>query len=255
MNSLAPLWHSVWIIRIGLQAILLAGLVWRQFFREFPAFLLFTAWAVIRGVTLADMVYARSSGIEYFQAYWVGAAGDAVLSFAVLYELLRHILRNYPVLKITGSSLYRWAVLFLLAVALVVAWFAPIPEPNSLMGKFYALQRSVRLLECGLLAFLFIFAHSFGLSWRSRPFGIALGFGVSAMLSLASATIRAQIDPVSWNRTANILALAGQVSDLTGVVIWMAYLLAQEGGAQVPPMTLPGNNLRSWNRELRRLLP
>lgn len=261
MNSLSLLWHVLWISRICLQAILLAVLVRRKFYREFPAFVLFTGWAVARGVALLAMavlamIYANFvSGSEYYQAYRIGAAVDAALSFAVLYELLKHILGEHPVLSGVGSSLYRWAILLLIVIALALAWFVPSTGPGSLMAKFYVLQRTARLLQCGLLVFLFVFARSFGLAWRSRAFGIALGFGVSATLSLAAAAIRTQIEPVPWNRTQDILTLIGQVSDFSGVLVWMACLLTRESTDRVQAGALPEHDLQSWNQELRRLLP
>lgn len=249
------LWHSAWLTRIALQAVLCVVLAWRMFYREFPWFLLFTAWAVILSVTLAAMVFGHLvSGSAYYETFKVGAAVETVLSFAVLYELLKRIIRDYPVLSGVGGSLYRWAALSLMLIALGLAWYVPASGPGTLMASFSVLQRSSRLLQCGLLVFLFIFSRSFGLPWRSRAFGIALGFGVSAAMSLINATIRVRIEPAGWTRTDDILTLVSQLGDLTAVLIWMAYLLPKETKGNSPPPTLPKTDLEAWNRELRRLV-
>lgn len=252
MHFLSLLWHDMWIARIGLQAILLAILVRRNFYRQFPVFVLLTAWEVMRSITLLVLSLERLGG-DYYQVYLFGSAVDALLSFAVLCELLRYILRNYPVLSSLGNSLYRWTTVLLLVVALALAWSAP---PNGkLMSTFYVLQRTVRLLQCGLLVFLFAFARSFVLSWKSRPFGIALGFGIAAFVSLAISAIRAEVEPKTVTMMTDALTFISQVSDLSAVGVWMGYFLAREPTVEHAPPTLPADDLQSWNRELRRLLP
>lgn len=250
------LWHSAWLTRIGLQGVFCAVLIWRRFYREFPWFLLFTAAAVIQSVILAAMVFGHLvSGRAYFDTYRIGISVETALCFAVLYELLKRIIRDFPVLSGVSGSLYRLAAVSLMLMALVLAWYAPATAPGKYMASFFVLQRTSRLLQCGLLIFLFVFARSFGLSWRNRAFGIAFGFGVSAAMSLINATIRVRIQPVSWNRTDDILTLMSQLGDLAGVLIWMAYLLPKETKGNSPPPTLPKTDLEAWNRELRRLVP
>lgn len=257
MHFLSLLWHGVWIARIGLQAILLAIMVRRKIYRKFPAFLLYIAWAVVSGSTLVIMLYGGfATGREYYQAYRIDIAGGAVLSFCVLYELFERTLRDYPVLSDVGNSLYRWVALVFMGIAVFLAWSVPAMGSGKLLASFFVLQRSARLLQCGLLIFLFVFVRSFHLSWRNRAFGIALGFGISATVSLALAAIRAQIEPVFSNPAKEALRLTGQVGDLCAVGVWIWYLLLRESAAgQVPPPTLPDDDLGPWNRELRRLIP
>jgi hypothetical protein len=260
MHFLSFLWHVAWYCRIGLQAILLVILVRRDFYWQFPCFFWYTAWGAAHSMALVAM-----TGAKYYQIYRVGAAGDAALTFAVLYELFRRILRDYPALSMVGNSLYRWTTLLFIVIALGLAWSAPAAGPGKLMATFFVLQRTVRLLECSLLVFLFIFARSFGLSWRNRAFGIALGLGISATVSLATAAIRAQIEPARSSTTAsmatfnNTLKLAGQVGDLSAVALWIAYFLARESAPQIPPSLVPPPDLPpdlgSWNQEIRKLVP
>jgi len=253
--NLRFLWHGAWLTRIGLQGILCVGLIWRRLYTEFPWFVLFTVWVAIQSVPLAAIVFWHlASGRTYFAIYQVGMAVETILCFAVLYELLRRIIRDYPVLSGAGGSLYRVVAISLMVIALGLAWYAPATAPGKFMASFFVLQRTSRFLQCGLLAFLFIFARSFGLPWRSRAFGIAFGLGVSAAMSLINAAIRVRIETVTWTQTDDILTLVSQIGDLTGVLIWMGYLLPR--GKKIPPSSqLPKNDLEAWNRELRRLFP
>jgi len=258
MHSLYILWHALWIVGVVLQAILAVILVRRETNRQFPIFLVYTMWQVALGFVLILLDYSglKHAGYYYYESYRVDTAGDAILSFCVLYELFSHLVRDYPVLKNTGSSLYRQTVLFFLAVSLVLAWYAPAYSPEMLTPTLAVLQRSARLLQCGLLAFLFIFAHSFGLSWKNRMFGIALGLGVTATIGFVLAAIRVHL-PVVLGPTLpkGIMELVHQMGDLSAVGIWLAYALAPESKRIEVFPSLPDENLQSWNSELRRLLP
>lgn len=265
MYSLVRLWRIVWIAGIVLHAILLAFLVRRKSYQDFPAFVLFTIWAVTAGtggIVLFIMDQPGvATGAEYYQGYCIAAAGDAILSFAVLYELFKRILRDYPTLSTVGQSLYRWATLLLVALAVGLTWSAPASGSGTLMATFFAMQRTVRLLECGLLVFLFIFARSFGLSWRNCAFGIALGLGIAAAVSLATSAIRSQVESARTPATPaailmkNVFTLVNQVGDLSAVVVWMKYLLTRETVSTVSLPVLPPHDLETWNEEVRRFVP
>ncbi len=47
------------------------------------------------------------------------------------------------------------------------------------------LQRSVRVVQCGLMLFLLVFSRYLGTNWRQKSFGIALGFGAFASVELS----------------------------------------------------------------------
>lgn len=258
MHFLYTLWHAVWIARVVLQAGLLFILVRRHIYHRFPVFVLFSVWEVTLNSLLIFVDYSSLSraGYYYYEIYRIDMAGNTILGFCILYELFKHMIGDYPVLKGTGSSLYRQTALFFSAVALALAWYAPAYSPEQLIPSLAVLQRSARLLQCGLLIFLFIFAHSFGLSWKNRTFGIALGFGIAATISLVLAAIRVHLTAVIYPTFSKaIMELVNQTADLSVVGIWLAYVLAPESmRADVIP-TLPDQDLQSWNSELRRLLP
>lgn len=262
MHFVDPLWRFVWIARIVLHAILLAFLVQRKSHREFPSFVLFTGWAVADSIVLWIMDQPGvATGAEYYQVFRIAAAGEAILSFAVLYELFKRILRDYPVLNTVGRSLYRWAILLFVVIALGLAWSAPATGSGTLMATFWVMQRTVRLLECGVLVFLFIFARSFGLSWRNRAFGIALGLGIAAAVSLATSAIQSRSEPAlaTASPTAvlihNVFQVVNQVGDLSAVLVWIKYLLARERVSIVSLPALPPHDLKTWNQEIRKLVP
>ncbi|HTZ97379.1 MAG TPA: hypothetical protein VMB18_13340 [Terriglobales bacterium] len=258
MRFLYILWHALWIVHVVVEAILLAILVRRDVRRQFPIFFLYIAWDVALNSLLVLLDYSglKYAGYYYHEVYRVDTTGDAILIFCVLYELFSHLVGDYPVLKNTGSSLYRQTVLFFLAVALVLAWYAPAYSPEMLIPNLAVLQRSARLLQCGLLTFLFMFAHSFGLSLKSRMLGIALGLGITATIGFVLAAIRVHLTAVLGPTfPKGIMELIHQMGDLAAVGIWMAYALAPESRRIDVFPTLPDDNLQGWNSALRRLLP
>jgi len=58
------------------------------------------------------------------------------------------------------------------------------------------LERSVRVMQCGLVFFLFLVSFYFGVAWQNYLFGIAMGFGVFASIELVAVAVRAQLGAV-----------------------------------------------------------
>lgn len=253
--SIRLVWHCLWFLQVALHLVLALLLIQRKTFRHFPIFVAYVSWRALEGIVLLGMNYAPFiSGNEYAAAFTLGAAVDTVLRFGIIYEMFKHLLSGYPALCKSGTALFRWVTVALLITVVVLGWLAPAAGASHLMSGFFLLQRTVNVLLCGLLIFLFAFSGSLGLSWRSQAFGIALGLGILAAMGLATSAVRAQIEPVARNETFEIMELITHGSYLCSVLIWMGYLLLPERGSQTVVTTLPDHNLETWNQELERLL-
>jgi len=64
-------------------------------------------------------------------------------------------------------------------------------------GLVLTLQRSISLLRCGMLLFLWIFAARLGITWQHHVWGIVCGLGIYAAVSLIVAAIHAITGTVS----------------------------------------------------------
>jgi|SRR5580704_2933866 hypothetical protein len=243
---------SLWIASHLLQATLLVLLVRRGFFRQFPIFVIYTASEVLQFVVIFIMLHSPVpvSDAQYFYTYAFFSAASASLRFGIIYEVFTHLFRDYPALSRLGRTLFRATAILLLVLAVFLARLAPAQGVGRLMVMVDVLNRSVSILQCGLLAFLFLFSGYFALSWRSYTFGIALGLGVYASLELTTSAIRSQIEPVGRNLLDGIM----MATYLGCVLIWMSYLLAPERETQSPSKGLPTHDLETWNQELQRLL-
>jgi hypothetical protein len=255
MSFLFLLAHSLWVASALAQGTLLAVMLQRRFYRYFPTFVFCLAWMALKTVALLGMNYAPFvTGDEYYYAFTVGKVGVTVLSFGVLYEVFTVVLRRYPTLRNLGTLLFRWSTVMLVLVAISLAWFAPGTGAGHRMSVLYLLERTVSALQIGLLIFLFIFSRYLGLSWRNHAFGIALGFGILASVSLATSAIRAQIEPIVRNLNSDALDVINEATLVCCVLLWMAYLLAPEARPPASIRTLPEHDLETWNQELQRLL-
>jgi hypothetical protein len=125
------------------------------------------------------------------------------------------------------------------------------PTTSWLISATRILARSVSVVQCGLILFLFVFAAHFHLSWRRSVFGITLGFGIAASAHLAYWGLMAD-----WlfGQKSYLLDFAIMATFQVCVLIWLYYLLVPQTSAITSAVRLPENNLDIWNQELERLL-
>jgi hypothetical protein len=109
-----------------------------------------------------------------------------VLEFAVLYELLVNALKPYSALIDLGKMLFRWAAVFLVLAALLTAFATTGTSTHKMTAASELLQRTVRLMQCGLLLLFFGLEKRLGLSWRTHSMSIAMGLGIYAGVDLST---------------------------------------------------------------------
>jgi hypothetical protein len=251
MTALRLLWYCLWVSPHFLQGIILFSMVRRGLQRQFPMFFLYTGFEILQFVALFTISQSPVQfGGGYVRVYSVGLALSTAIRFAVIHELFSHFFRRYPALDGAGRLLLRGATIVLLLVAVGLAVSAPGNGADFLLNATYALDRTVSVLQCGLLISLFLFSRYFVLSWRSHAFGIALGLGIFASMELATSAIWLHLGAFG-NPAVNLLTMATYTCC---VVIWMFYLMAPERAPRYPSKTLPEYDLEIWNQELRRLL-
>ena len=86
------------------------------------------------------------------------------------------------------------------------------------------LQRSVRVVQCGLILFLLVFSRYLGTNWRQKSLRIALGFGAFASVELALVAINAATDNVFNQVLSNFINMIAY--DAT-ILIWIGYMLSK----------------------------
>lgn len=239
----------------GLGCLLALGLVFHnRLLRQFPFFSLYLAFHIIEQL-VAILVYRHFGRDSWAYLYeWWAAQGVGIgLRFGVIWEIFSHVFRPYEGLRHAGALAFRWAIVLLLVAAIVAAVAGPAHEPdfarNLALKGGVVLERSLDVVQCGLLLLLFLFASYFALTWRNYVFGIALGFGVIASVELLAAALATQFRSVS----DMVLNSLPRIAYAVATIIWAVYLAGSE--PQRPNLTdLPQHDLEKWNQELLELL-
>jgi len=229
------------------------ALVKRRLVSELPVFFAYVAFHVFRSAVLFAVhvlqVRQRVSYADYFYAYWAAQAVSIALGFMVINEIYRKLFQNYDVIRRFGTILFGCAAVVLLVVAVVTAASAPGADTLGVVRAVVLLERSVRVMQCGLLLFLFLLSFHFGLPWRNYLFGIAMGFGVFASIELIAVAVRAQVGVTG----ANVLAQVNSLAYAFGLVIWVCYLVAPAPVPQYSGIVFD-NDLEKWNQTLLEVL-
>ncbi|MBS1853419.1 MAG: hypothetical protein JST79_21180 [Acidobacteria bacterium] len=251
MTLSRALWYYLWLAPHALQIALLVVMLGRGMRRQFPMFLLYTAFEVVQFSLLFTLyqLHIQFDG-AYARMYFVGLAISTALRFAVIREIFNQLFKSYAVLQKPASALFRGTSLVLLVVALWLAATAPGDTADLLMYATNAMDRTVTILQCGLLLLLFLLSNYLTLPWRSRVFGIALGLGIYASISLAVSAVRFYSG--ASNTFVFDLIVMGAYHGC--VVVWLYYLALPEREPKLDANVWAHHDLETWNQELERLL-
>ena len=221
--SAIMLTYLLWLAPALVQLTLLVLMERRKLRTDFPFFFNYTVFQVLSAFALFT-VYQSSRSL-YFYAYWTSSAIGIFLGFAVIYEVFAYTLRPYVGRRDLGTMLFRWAGLFLLLVSGIAAAASTSgSDLHRLTFAVISVERSVRLMQCGLLVFVLLCSSFLGLSLRSFACGIAFGFGIFAATNLTMVSFRALGS--NWNQA--IALITSGVYNVS-VITWLVYgLLPQE---------------------------
>jgi hypothetical protein len=246
------LWHYLWIGPCVLLGAL-AFTMWRRgLHKEFPAFFAYAIFEAGGGGILyaIDVTPSVFSGPTYWRSYFSFLIIEAFIKSVVIGEVSTHLLRQYPSLGRMAKLLISGVGIALVFTATIIAAYAN-PTTFWLISAARILARSVSVVQCGLILFLFVFAAHFRLHWKRSVFGITLGFGIAASAHLAYWGLMAD-----WlfGQKSYLLDFAIMGAFQVCVLIWLYYLLVPHKVATTSAVLLPEHNLEVWNHELERLI-
>jgi hypothetical protein len=227
--------------------------MWRRKLHvEFPAFFGYAVFEAVGGSLLytIDVTPSKFSDKTYWWSFLVFLSLEAVIKLLVIGEVLTRLLRFYPSLGKLAKVLISCIGIVLVFTATIIAAYAN-PTSFWLISATRILGRSVNVVLCGLIVFIFLFAAHFNLRWQRPVFWIALGFGVVASASLAHWALM-----TDWllGQKSYLLDFVIMATYHVCVLFWFYFLLVPKKVATTSAVPLPENNLDIWNRELERLL-
>jgi hypothetical protein len=220
---------------------------------SYPAILYFVVIKLLScgGYFAFTAFYANSGPRAYaiwFDFYWLTFFMATLAVFFSIEQIIRHVLAPLEGLAKLAVIVFRFTGILTFFIAVT----AHLPESRSvsfdvlLAAFFYSLALCLALFEVSLISLLVISAHRLGLSFRTRVFGLSIGFcllGLMDFLSVATAHVNQRwmgLGPTS--EVVTILALA----------MWTTYLLLPDQ-RRGPLLLKRESSLLRWDQVVKQL--
>src|SRR5580704_1454446 len=207
--------YVLWCLTPVLMTAIVASMYRRGLHRQFPFFF---NYAVFQIVTFT-VEFSLHKWVNYYYVYWTFSALSVIVTFAVLQEIFKDAFRPYEALRDLSVILFRWSALVILLVGVMWAINATQKsETGWVMGMILLADRSLRMMQCGLVFFLLLFSTYLGIPHRSLLFGISVGFGLFAAVNMLVATFASH-----QGISTAALSRANSIAYLVAVLIWLSY--------------------------------
>jgi hypothetical protein len=179
-------------ITIGVLALMAR----KRLLREFAFLVAFLAVNSIEDVTSIPLLFFRKElGISkilcydiYFLSHWAFFFIEYALMLLVIYSVFRKAMQPLEGLHRAGKIVFRWVGGVSVALSLALA-LGPRTSGNFAIATLSGqMQQGISVLILCLLLFVCFSTRYLGLTYRSHIFGISLGLGVFATVSLVEST-------------------------------------------------------------------
>ena len=240
-----------WGVQIPLLSLLLLVMRRRKLHPELPFYFTYLAWVLGSSLALAPLDWWKANPRVYwwfFYGSWLVFVVSMSLGFLVIYELFGSVFKPYAAFRERAPSLFRWAGAGLLLLAALLVYFSPGTEAVRVTRALLDLNLVLRFVQAGLLVLIVICVVWLGIPWRQPVLGIALGFGLYALVDVARTVVR--LNTGWWGDQVNSLLPATAYT--CAAIVWAISLLRQPVEAGVP--ALPRTEVKQWNRALSHLL-
>ena len=237
--------YGFWFGGMALQALLAAILLSKRVGGKFA---LFTAYCLVNFLETVVLYLVHHHLHLYTYTYWLFESLGTILGLGVAYEIFAHLFSLHPALRILATRVFRWTIVVLVFLGCLLIYKESPIRASSVTNAILVVEQAARIVEVGLVIFLFVSASIFGLHWRQSAFGIVLGVGLFATTELVVVTMFSQFDPAG-RQILNLIRMAAFDSSL---LIWIGYILAPE---RVTVGELPKREqLEQWNQAVMELI-
>lgn len=205
------------VLVLVLQAFLVVILLWREVVARFPFFFAYNAFA-ITAESLKFLVHR-----DFHAYYYVFLATQpcyALLGYLAVAEVFHRVFDRFRrlwwfrlLIPLVGVGA--------LGLSVLIAALRPPVEASHFLAAVFVLEILVRLLQLGVFLLILALGNLFTLLWRQHSFGIASGFGLAAVGTLAAIVARS----ILGTRYAFTLQFVPSVTYFMAVVIWLVSFL------------------------------
>jgi len=210
--------YASWLLGPILQITLLGLMIRRKLRTTFPLFFSYILFQVLKSACLA--VFFRFDQMDYFYAYWTGNAISVFLALTVIDEIWRQLFGPYEGIQRLGSLIFRWACVVLFLAALVIATSTERNSADRIIAAVFTFDRTMRLVQCGLVFLVVIVSRFLRSFWRRQVFGIALGFGIFASIELVLVSLLTRYGAGH----INTISLVKSIAYNAVTVLWIGYV-------------------------------
>jgi hypothetical protein len=240
-------------------SLVIAAMLRRGLHRDFPWFFVYCIFAATTSLAGVSLFLTHRLDGRFVYCMLINEAGCLILRFAVIYELFVTLMRPYPALKNTAHRVFRvaMAVLILGGVVLAASYRWSPDDYHYLIPSFINVaDRTVDVIQCGILLLLVLLSKYLSLSWRDYAFGVAIGLGIYAAVDLAIASLLVVANNLTSEQQDAIdlgSSILSMSTYLFSILIWFVYALLPERAPKLVT-TIPDHDLNAWDHELQRLL-
>jgi hypothetical protein len=243
--------YYLWIAPHLLLALFLVLLMRRGLQGQLPIFTAYVVFELAQFLTLFIIFLHNPIPVAIYR--WVlvfGRGINAILGLGVIYELANKLLLSRSSLASILRPILRATLAALVLVAAIVSGSLSGLSVQRAINIFEVLDFSWSLIFAGMLLMLFVFARALRISWGNWVAGVAIGFGISASIALASAAFRAALGKSAFIAVDITQMAAFHVC----VVIWLISLFWSGRRSSFPDAKLKPSDLDLWDEELQRMV-
>lgn len=222
--SLSPVAELIWAASFAGFVALLAILLIRRRWREFPVFSGYIAFHAVETPILYAL-YSPHLIRWYTDVYWSGALIDFAFQLAIVFEVAR------IVMKPTGTWVRDARKQFLLAgtagllLAAGLTWWLVPPGVHGLQRLEMKGNLFAAFLICELFLIISSTARRLGLGWRNHVLAITQGFGIWVVISLLTESLQGYF---GHSRYLAPLVYAHQFVSIGVLGYWMVQMWRKE---------------------------
>jgi hypothetical protein len=251
MDYNSNLVRFLFVLGITLEILITVVLVRRRLLTKVPAFSAYIIGLVVMDPTLL-LIYNSGHEFAYFYSRWAQEGICVALSFMVILEVFQKTLNEY-------ESIRRFSIRFLIVACLLLttASILILPygtRPDLFMDTFThtvtAAERSLRILQIGVVVAFLALSSYLALSWKHYLFGIIFGYGLYATVNLSRDAYCIYMGPPA----SYITGLIESVAYLCTLLIWLIYLMKPDPPHRgLPSSGIATDDLERWSDALTKL--
>ncbi|MGZ4814946.1 MAG: hypothetical protein ACXVZV_06040 [Terriglobales bacterium] len=237
-------YYIAFVLQITIAAVMLR----RRLYLQARYFFAYIIWQTFSVAVLYAVVCTAPRSYRFY-GYWINNTVTVILGMAIVIEIFNRIFAPYENIRHMARILFTWAAVLLVALSGGLLFYQHTEYSGPLLTFLLVTERSVRVVQLGLILVLFAITKYLHLRWRNYLFGIALGFGFYALITLVVLVVR-----MTYGKPVMVMAdLVWGTAYCAAVLIWTMYVLQPEV-AKVPIVSLPSHELEKWDEALKTLL-